>query len=183
MAATTPPLTRRRPPERAPELASIVGSLEPLNASLAGRPVAKVAPSSETVQDGSDDMNRAVLFTCIGLIAVVVAFVAAWISLPSDSSRRVSPPASLFARGLASSTYYAPTRPTPRCQDSGCRGEPPGLPQPSGPLLPGTPAHTEYNVNLPQLKQRIEVFFGGAAAVVLLLGIGLGAAAGRLARA
>jgi hypothetical protein len=99
-------------------------------------------------------MNRVRLFTCLALVLVVVAFVAVWMTIPSGHRRvkasTVSYPARLFRYGAQTKHYVCCPRAT-------------GV----------------QFVDPQKMKNHAIVFFGGLAAVVLLLGVAFGAASRR----
>lgn len=110
-------------------------------------------------------MNRAARAMFLVLAALVVAFAATWVTLPQSSLAKVKPPASLFAvGGLAERTYTETCirwRPKPGADFNECAeyGE-----RPSGHL-----------VDKDALRRRVLGVYGGGAAVVVLVGLGLGA--------
>lgn len=97
--------------------------------------------------------------TLLALAALVIAFVATWVTVPSDRYAAVDPPASLFKRGLTGA------------DDQLCinfEGKYPNLK-----CLRYVP--TGVFVNTRKLEQRIRYVFGGAAAAVVLVGLAFGA--------
>jgi hypothetical protein len=133
-------------------------------------------------------MNRALRITLLALAALVVLFVVTRVSVPSDTSSDVPPPASLFMAGLGS--------PVHGCDEYGTRAEQIARENAQNPggsysvLMPGADpkeracliANTSVvgatlgSEDLDALRTRIGVIFGGAAAVVILVGIAFGAA-------
>jgi hypothetical protein len=101
-------------------------------------------------------VNRALRFTLLGLAVVVVLFAVTWLSLPGSDERDVGVPASLFIHGLTYESAITPTR--------------------------GYGGATSYAraryfpaVRLDELKTRVAVFYGSAAAVIVLVGLAFGA--------
>jgi hypothetical protein len=102
-------------------------------------------------------LNRVRLFTCLALVLVVVAFVAVWLTLPSGHTAvkvsSISYPARLFRYGVE--------------DQRDCRAS-------SDPFCDRF-VHP-HTANPETMRNHALVFFGGLAAVVLLLGIAFGAA-------
>jgi hypothetical protein len=94
-------------------------------------------------------------------VVIIIAFLAVWLTLPGDNEATpwgarlsgVSYPAKLFRFGLQSEHEY--------CSVGGQR---------CGRVVP-----TQF-VNQDAMKNHALVFFGGLAAIVLLLGVAFGAA-------
>lgn len=84
--------------------------------------------------------------TLLFLAVLIVAFAATWLTLPGAPGKKVSPPASLFARGITQRGGYL------------------GF------------YRRMHSARLHEVKQRIVVVYGGAAAVVILVGLAFGAA-------
>jgi hypothetical protein len=144
-------------------------------------------------------VNRVLLFTCLALVLVVVAFVAVWMTLPSGhgvvAASSISYPARLFRFGTETTTTRTTQDSIRVCVDQRPRSyndpsEPDQNPNRYSNLRPGnhcvrsvirTPAvlTTYHWVDPQKMKNHALVFFGGLAAVVLLLGIALGAASRR----
>jgi hypothetical protein len=110
------------------------------------------------------------LFTCLALVLVVVAFVAVWLTLPSGHTAvrasSVDYPARLFRYGAATvSDLDCSHSSDPFCSVTLTKNEE-ALAR-ADPVSPQT------------MKNHALVFFGGLAGVVLLLGIAFGAASRR----
>ncbi len=107
------------------------------------------------------DVNRARRVTLLVLALLVVGFVVTWLSIPNKDRRvgtlSIGYPARVFAAGMLTSTCVE-FRLMPR---DVCR-------------------RRENNMirrsDIPALERRVIVLFGGAAAVVVLVGIAFGAA-------
>lgn len=97
--------------------------------------------------------------TLLALAALVVTFVATWVTMPSRSEERVARPASFFATGIAD---YVPAAPTFTATDPGGNEQ-----------IIANPAH--HTVDVEALERRVVAIFGGAAAVIALVGIAFGA--------
>lgn len=103
------------------------------------------------------------------LALLLVAFAAAWISLPTSGLSKVGPPASWFAGGLTKFTpagterVFVPPEPIsriPSLEDTG--------------RYEIQEVGERHVVQLGALKSRIKIAFASAAGVVLLLGIAFG---------
>lgn len=110
-------------------------------------------------------MRHATQATLLVLAALVIAFAATLVTLPQSSSAKVKKPASLFAVGGLAGTAYEQTcvrwQPKPgtdykECAEYG--------PRPSGNL-----------VDEEALRDRVFALYGGAAAVIVLVGLAFGA--------
>ena len=103
-------------------------------------------------------MNRVRLFTCLALVLVIVAFVAVWLTLPDGHDdvtvASLDYPAKLFRYGATDYLDCA------RSDDPSCDR---------------TPNANVHMVRTQTMKNHALVFFGGLAAVVLLLGIAFSA--------
>ena len=100
--------------------------------------------------------NRARVFTLLALAVIVVAFAVTWLSVPTSRTAKVPPPASFFLHGIA---HCVKTR------YGACTKVSEGGGQARG-----------YQHGLNDLKSRIAVVYGSAAAVVILAGLAFGAA-------
>ena len=114
-------------------------------------------------------MNRALRFTLLGLAAVVVLFAVTWFSLPGSACDNVSPPASLFMPGLDYTRGGTGTVTTYGGSKNGYGAHH----ITTQVITPGRPH--ESCVHLHALKSRIVVFYGSAAAVIVLVGLAFGA--------
>jgi hypothetical protein len=115
-------------------------------------------------------MNRALAFTLLALAAVVVAFVATWLTIPSGryeqknlttgqwESGRITYPARLFRAGLVEREVEpcVATREDP-FHNFDC-----GI-------------NVFRRVDLHTVRQRVVIAYGGLAVVVILVGVAFGA--------
>ncbi len=104
-------------------------------------------------------MNRSLQITLLALAALVVAFVATWLTMPQRAGS-VDYPARLFGRGVTHTTYgrcirYAGQR---TCQQFEVTGR-----------------NVIGRRDVSTLERRVKVIFGGAAAVIVLVGVAFGA--------
>lgn len=111
-------------------------------------------------------LNRARSIVLLALAVVVVVFVATWVTIPSGQEEvhnlttgewtsRVPYPAKLFRVGL-------------RERDS-------PVPHPVGGPTRTSPLYVRLVVDLDALRSRVLVFYGGLAAVIVLVGAAFGA--------
>jgi hypothetical protein len=98
--------------------------------------------------------------TLLALAVVTVGFVVTWLTVPSANGE-ASVPASLFAYGLTSTSCVE--------FSGGYGSDPPRC------VRYGPPDVVRAG-DLGELKQRIAVAFGGAAVVVILIGLAFGSA-------
>lgn len=105
-------------------------------------------------------MSRAAQVTLLTLAALVIAFVATWLTMPAEPDAKVNPPASLFIPGITRQFYYC-------IEFDGSGG-------PNQDCVRFAPRGS--NVDIDRLEQRVRFGFGGAAVVVVLVGLAFGAA-------
>jgi hypothetical protein len=136
--------------------------------------------------------RKALAATLLVLALIVAAFAATWLTLPTDSSSRVSAPASWFASGITSAqhvaacdhpkngcfddgTLYTPALAKRRgdetvSQSCGIYGGLGGYATRGGLAACTHPAYTNYTVDTASLKRRVKTVYGAAAVIVVLLG-------------
>src|SRR5262245_5297212 len=110
-------------------------------------------------------MNRALRFTLLGLAVVVVLFAVTWITLPSSTSDDVTPPASIFARGLTKPKYGCLAYGVDQYGGQYCSDV--------GTIRVGTSLKDDAAADA--VRNRILVFYGSLAAVIVLVGLAFGA--------
>jgi hypothetical protein len=116
-------------------------------------------------------VTRARQVVLIALAIIVVAFVVTWLSIPSRGGDSVGLPALLFAHGLTHKDCVS-RRPASSLGVLVAWHEAP--PPIACPRL--VDKHRIDARGIDALKERIAIFFGGAAAVVILVGLAFGAA-------
>jgi hypothetical protein len=122
--------------------------------------------------EGRFGIKRYLRVVLLVLAALVVAFVVTWVSVPSGSSDDVPPPASLFIRGIGTEIHECLKQEPLGGGRFRVRGEQVTVCEEFGPKVVGVRLGSS---DLHDLKTRIAVIFGSAAAAVVLVGVAVGA--------